>query len=85
MASLVNAFIEKVSAWPNFTIHPHQFLAHGFPIGKAEIGHVHSWSVVDILFTRVIRIYLVETDSRSSIIGCRSQDGRRFICVVRAT
>jgi Family of unknown function (DUF5519) len=60
MARLVKKLIEKISAWPNVSVHPHQFLAQEFRFGKAEIGHVHSWGVVDIPFTRAIRDYLIE-------------------------
>jgi len=60
ITNLAKTLIETISAWPSITVHPHQFLAQEFRFGKAEIGHVHSWGVVDIPFTRAIHSFLVE-------------------------
>src|ERR1700684_2210336 len=46
---------DEVSAWPNVSVHPHQFGGREFLFGKAEIGHVHTSGIVDIPFPRRVR------------------------------
>jgi luciferase-like monooxygenase len=45
----------EVFAWPNVTIHPHQYGGKEFRFARAEIGHVHTGGTVDIPFPRAIR------------------------------
>jgi Family of unknown function (DUF5519) len=52
----------EVSAWPNVSVHPHRFGGLEFRFGAAEIGHVHSNGVVDILYPRAIRDELLATN-----------------------
>jgi hypothetical protein len=60
MARLAQLLVEEVLAWPNVSVHPHQFMAQELRVGKPEIGHVHAWAVVDIPFTLAIRNWLIE-------------------------
>jgi len=60
MELLANKLKEIVSAWPNISIHRHQFGASEFRFDKAEVGHVHFWGDVDIPFTRKIRDVLLQ-------------------------
>jgi hypothetical protein len=49
------ALEQKVSSWPQVSIHPHRFGGQEFRFGNAEIGHVHVGGAVDIPFPRTIR------------------------------
>jgi Family of unknown function (DUF5519) len=46
---------QKVSSWPQVSIHPHRFGGQEFRFGNAEIGHIHVGGAVDIPFPRTIR------------------------------
>lgn len=46
---------DTVSAWPQISVHPHQFSAREFRFGKAEVGHVHDGGIVDMPFPRTVR------------------------------
>ena len=50
----------EVAGWPLVSVHPHRFLAREFRLGKAEIGHIHSWGDIDIPFPRELRDALIE-------------------------
>src|SRR5215831_1850766 len=50
---------EKVSTWPNISVHPHRFGGREFLFGKAEVGHVHIGGIVDIPFPRSIHDVLL--------------------------
>lgn len=50
---------DKVSAWPQVTVHPHRFGGREFRFGRAEVGHVHRDGAVDIPFPRSIRDVLL--------------------------
>lgn len=53
------SLIEQVSAWPSVSSGDHQFGAIEFRVGSREIGHVHSFGVVDIPFTSSVRDALI--------------------------
>jgi hypothetical protein len=46
---------DEISAWPNVSVHPHRFGGKEFLFGSAEVGHVHTGSIVDIPFPRSAR------------------------------
>jgi hypothetical protein len=46
---------EEVSAWPQISVHAHNFGGREFRFGTAEVGHVHEGGVVDIPFPRPVR------------------------------
>lgn len=46
---------DEISAWPDISIHPHRFGGREFRFGSAEVGHVHTGSIVDIPFPPVVR------------------------------
>src|SRR5271169_2080718 len=56
----LNLLEDKVSAWPNVSVHPHRFGGKEFRFGKAEIGHLHRDGTVDIPFPRAVRDALLE-------------------------
>jgi Family of unknown function (DUF5519) len=43
---------DKVSTWPNISVHAHRFGGREFRVGRAEVGHVHTGGIVDIPFPR---------------------------------
>lgn len=49
----------EVSSWPGISVHPHQFAAREYRLGKAEVGHVHLWGDVDIPFPRPVHDFLL--------------------------
>ena len=51
---------DKVSTWPQVSVHPHRFGGREFRFGNAEIGHVHAGGIVDIPFPRSLRDALLE-------------------------
>jgi hypothetical protein len=51
---------EEVSSWPGISVHPHQFAAREYRVGRAEVGHVHLWGDVDIPFPRPLHKFLLE-------------------------
>lgn len=46
---------DEISAWPDISIHPHRFGGREFRFRSAEVGHVHTGSIVDIPFPPVVR------------------------------
>jgi Family of unknown function (DUF5519) len=55
----MKSLVEQVSAWPGVSCHDHRFGGVEFRVGKREIGHAHSFGVVDIPFTVKIRDGLI--------------------------
>jgi len=55
MKSHLERLEEKISAWPQVSVHPHRFGGREFRFRSAEVGHVHAGGVVDIPFPRAIR------------------------------
>jgi hypothetical protein len=51
---------DVVSAWPNISVRPHQFSSEQFRFGNAEVGHLHTFGMLDVPFSRNIRDLLVE-------------------------
>ena len=51
---------QEVSSWPGISVLPHRFAAWEYRVGKAEVGHVHFWGDVDILFPRPVHSFLLE-------------------------
>jgi len=49
----------SVASWPGVSVHPHRFAGREFRFGKAEIGHIHAFGIVDIPFPRATRDALV--------------------------
>jgi Family of unknown function (DUF5519) len=59
MRDWMNRLVDEVSEWPGVTSHDHRFGGVEFRLGAREIGHVHSFGIVDIPFTRKIRDALI--------------------------
>ena len=59
MREWMSALVEDVSSWPGVTSHAHRFGGVEFRVGEREIGHVHSFGIVDIPFTVKIREALI--------------------------
>ena len=55
MQEWMKRLVEDVSAWPGVSSHEHRFGGTEFRMGEREIGHVHSFGIVDIPFTVKIR------------------------------
>jgi hypothetical protein len=56
----VERLIDEVSRWPHVTTGEHRFGGTEFRIGPREIGHVHSWGMLDISYLRTLRDVLIE-------------------------
>jgi hypothetical protein len=61
MRDWMKVLVENVTAWPGVTSHEHRFGGVEFRVGEREIGHVHSFGIVDIPFTVKIREALIRT------------------------
>jgi hypothetical protein len=59
MRDWMKALIDQTSAWPGVSIHEHRFGGVEFRVGEREIGHLHSFGIVDIPFTVKIRDALI--------------------------
>ncbi len=47
--------VDTLLTWQGIETHPHRFGSTEFRIGKREIGHIHSDSLVDIPYPKKIR------------------------------
>lgn len=61
MRDWMKTLVEDVSAWPGVSCNDHRFGGVEFRIGEREIGHLHSFGIVDIPFTVKIREALIRT------------------------
>jgi hypothetical protein len=61
MRDWMKALVDDVSSWPGVSSHEHRFGGVEFRVGEREIGHVHSFGIVDIPFTVKIRESLIRT------------------------
>jgi hypothetical protein len=61
MNEWLKSMVEQVTAWPGVSSHEHRFGGVEFCLGTREIGHVHSFGIVDIPFTLKIRDALIHT------------------------
>jgi Family of unknown function (DUF5519) len=50
---------EQISLWDDITIHPHKFGGIEFQLNGKEIGHIHNFGTMDILFGNKLREILV--------------------------
>jgi hypothetical protein len=57
----MKALVDDVSAWTGVSCHDHRFGGVEFRVAEREIGHVHSFGIVDIPFTVKIREALIRT------------------------
>jgi hypothetical protein len=55
MRKLLQNIENKISAWPNITVHPHRFGGREFRFGHAEVGHIHAGGTIDIPFPCAFR------------------------------
>jgi hypothetical protein len=76
---------DKVSTWPQVSVHPHRFGDREFRFGSAEIGHVHAGGMVDIPFPRSFAMRSWRTVLLRSIVGFRTQVGSHFKCAMKKT
>jgi hypothetical protein len=56
----VRRLVDEVSEWSHVTAGEHRFGGTEFRVGPREIGHVHSWGMLDVAFHRTLRDVLVE-------------------------
>jgi hypothetical protein len=49
----------EAETWAGVTVGPHRFNGIEFLLGKAEIGHLHGSSLLDIAFSKPVRDVLV--------------------------
>ena len=62
-STLVQQFVEAISAWDGVSHNAHRFGGTEFKFGRVEVGHVHhNNGMVDIPFTVSIREALVDED-----------------------
>jgi hypothetical protein len=59
MREWMKTLVNEVSAWGGVTCHDHRFGGVEFRVGTREIGHVHSFGIVDIPFTVKMRDALI--------------------------
>lgn len=59
MPDWMKLLVKDVSSWPGVSCLDHRFGGVEFRVGEREIGHVHSFGIVDIPFTVKIREALV--------------------------
>ncbi len=55
----MRGLVDEVTSWPGVSSHEHRFGGVEFRIGDREIGHAHSFGIVDIPFTVKIRDALI--------------------------
>jgi hypothetical protein len=55
----VERLIEEVGSWSGVTVGEHRFGGTEWRVGPREIGHVHSWGMLDIAYLRALRDVLV--------------------------
>jgi len=60
MREWMKSLVEEVGAWEGVTRHDHRFGGVEFRVGTREIGHAHSFGIVDIPFTVKIRDALIQ-------------------------
>ena len=60
VAETVKRLIDEVSSWPGVTVGEHRFGGTEWRVGPREIGHIHSWGMLDIAYLRALRDVLVE-------------------------
>lgn len=56
----VERLIEDVGSWTGVTVGEHRFGGTEWRVGPREIGHVHSWGMLDIAYLRALRDTLIE-------------------------
>lgn len=56
----VEQLINEVGEWPGVTVGEHRFGGTEWRVGPREIGHVHSWGMLDIAYLRALRDVLIE-------------------------
>ncbi|WP_331235651.1 luciferase domain-containing protein [Natronorarus salvus] len=56
----VDRLVREVSEWEHVTAGEHRFGGTEFRVGPREIGHVHSWGMLDIAYLGALRDALVE-------------------------
>jgi len=49
-----------VKSWPGITSRPHRFGGTEYRLGRREVGHVHTDTLVDIPFPKKVRKELVD-------------------------
>ena len=59
MREWMKALVGEISSWPDVTSHEHRFGGTEFRVGEREIGHIHSFGIVDIPFTVRLRDALI--------------------------
>lgn len=58
-ASIQQAIVREVSAWPGVTMGPHRFGGLEFRLGSRELGHLHGHRRADFPFPLLVREELV--------------------------
>ena len=60
IAETVARLIDEVDSWPGVTTGEHRFGGTEWRVGPREIGHVHSWGMLDIAYLRALRDVLID-------------------------
>lgn len=60
IAETVAGLIDEVDSWPGVTTGEHRFGGTEWRVGPREIGHVHSWGMLDIAYLRALRDALID-------------------------
>ncbi len=76
---------DEVSTWPNVSVHPHRFGGHEFLFDKAEVGHMHTGGIVDLLSHAHFVMRSWQMVSLRSITGFLTQGGSLFISATKKT
>lgn len=56
----VKQLVEDVGGWPGVTVEKHRFGGTQWRVGPREIGHIHSWGMLDIAYLRALRDVLIK-------------------------
>jgi len=81
MTNQLERLEEEICQWPSISTHPHRFGGREFRFQSAEVGHMHTWGVVDIPFPLQFAMRSWRKVSLRSTAGFPTQDGSRSISV----
>ena len=70
----VERLLDEVSSWTGVTVGEHRFGGTEWRVGPREIGHVHSWGMLDIAYLRALRDTLVD-DGQTGVHHLLDQSG----------
>ena len=56
----VERLVAEVGSWSGVTVGEHRFGGTEWRVGPREVGHIHSWGMLDVAYLRALRDALVE-------------------------